>query len=56
MSMGEEHLEFRWGNLRKRDRFEDVGVDERIILRWVVVKWYWGGGGGLRVLVLWGFG
>jgi hypothetical protein len=24
---------FRWGNLRERDYSEDIGIDERIILK-----------------------
>jgi hypothetical protein len=28
----------RWGNLRKRDHFEDTGIDGRIILRCVFRK------------------
>jgi hypothetical protein len=28
-----------WGNLRERDCWGDPGVDERIILRWIVRKW-----------------
>ena len=31
---------FWWGNLRERDYLEDPGVDRRIILRWIVRKWY----------------
>jgi hypothetical protein len=26
---------FWWGNLKERDHFEDPGVNERIILRWI---------------------
>jgi hypothetical protein len=26
---------FWWGNLRKREQFEDPGVDGRIILKWI---------------------
>jgi hypothetical protein len=29
---------FWWGNLRKRNHFEDPGIDGRIILRWVFRK------------------
>ena len=28
---GEALAEFRWGNLRERDRLEDLGVDGRIL-------------------------
>jgi hypothetical protein len=27
------------GNLRERDHCGDLGVDERIILRWIFRKW-----------------
>jgi len=30
---------FWWEKLRKRDHFEDSGVDGRIILRWMFRKW-----------------
>jgi hypothetical protein len=26
---------FWWGDLRDKDNFEDLGVDERIILKWI---------------------
>jgi hypothetical protein len=27
---------FWWGNLRKRDQWGEPGVDEKIIIRWIV--------------------
>jgi len=33
---------FWWGNLRERDHLEDLGIDGRIILRWIFGKWYVG--------------
>ena len=30
---------FNGGNLRERDHWEDPGVDARIILRWIFMKW-----------------
>jgi len=30
---------FWWGNMRERDHCGDAGVDERIILRWILRKW-----------------
>ena len=35
--MGTEvvHAEFLWGNMRKRDRLEDRGVEGRAILKWI---------------------
>jgi len=36
---------FWWRNLRERSNFEDQGIDEGIILRWIIRKWsgdmYW---------------
>jgi hypothetical protein len=34
---GEER--FWWGNVRKRDHLVDPGIDGRIILRWIFMKW-----------------
>jgi len=30
---------FWWGNLGERDRWGDLGIDGRIILRWIFRKW-----------------
>jgi hypothetical protein len=35
---------FWWTNLKERDYLEDLDVDERIILKWVLKKWYEGHG------------
>jgi len=40
MGKGEVHTGFWWGNLRERDHLEeDLGVDGRIISRWIYMKW-----------------
>jgi len=35
--MGERmvHAGFWWGSLRGGDHFKDLGIDERIILKWI---------------------
>jgi len=38
---GELHTGFWWEDMRERDRVEDLGVDGRSILRWVLTKWDW---------------
>ena len=38
------HVEFWWGNLREIDHLEDTDVDGRIMFRWILGKWDWGGG------------
>jgi len=30
---------FWWGNLRERDHLVNLGVDGRIILKWIFRKW-----------------
>jgi hypothetical protein len=30
---------FWWGTLRERDQWGNPGVDGRIILRWIFMKW-----------------
>ena len=39
MGMAEAYTGFWWGNLRERDHLEEPGVNGRIILRWVFMKW-----------------
>ena len=36
---GEGHIRVRWGNLRERDHLDDLGIDGRIILKWIFGKW-----------------
>jgi hypothetical protein len=36
---GEVYTGFLWGDLRERDYFEELGVDWKIILKWIVRKW-----------------
>jgi hypothetical protein len=36
---GEVHTGFWWRKLRERDHLKDVGVDWRIILKWILEKW-----------------
>ena len=35
----ELHTGLWWGNLRERDHFENLGIDGRIILKWIFKKW-----------------
>jgi len=49
---GEGYTGFWWGNLRERDHLEDLGIDGRIILRWIFRKGVvgvWTGSGWLRI-------
>jgi len=43
---GEVYIGFGGGNLKERDHLEDLGIDVRIILRWIYSKW--DGGHGLE--------
>lgn len=33
------HTQIGWINLRERDHLEDLGVDVRIILKWILWTW-----------------
>jgi hypothetical protein len=37
--IGGVHTAFWWRDLRERDHLEDLGADERIILKWIFMKW-----------------
>jgi len=39
MGRGEVYTGFWWRSLGERDHLEDLGVDGRIILRWIFRKW-----------------
>jgi hypothetical protein len=32
------HAGFWWGNLRRREHFEHLGIDARIIIKWMFKK------------------
>jgi hypothetical protein len=36
---GEMHTGFWWKNLGGRDHMEDLGIDGRILLKWIFRKW-----------------
>ena len=38
MGRGEGYTGLRWGNLKQRDHWRDLGVDGKIILRWIFRK------------------
>jgi len=35
MGGGEEHTGFWWGNPKKGDHLEDLGMDGRVVLKWI---------------------
>ena len=39
----ELRTEFWWGDLRERGHLEDLGIDCRVILRWIFQEVRWGG-------------
>jgi hypothetical protein len=41
------HTGFRSGDLRERDHLKDLGVDGKIILKWIFKKWDVGAWNGL---------
>jgi hypothetical protein len=36
---GEVHTGFWWEDLREGDHLEDIGIDVRIIFKWIFKKW-----------------
>ena len=36
------HAGFCWGDLRERDHFEDLGVDGRVIFKWILTSMRYG--------------
>ena len=34
------YTEFWWGNIKESDHLEGQGVDGRIILKWIFIKYY----------------
>jgi len=32
--------EFWWGNMREKDRLVDLELDGKVILKWILKKWY----------------
>jgi len=52
MGRGEAYTGFWWGNLRESDHLGHLGVDGRIILRWILRKWdvvVWTGSSWFRI-------
>jgi hypothetical protein len=39
MGRREVHKWFWWENLNERGHLEDLGIDGRIILKWITNKW-----------------
>jgi hypothetical protein len=47
MERGEVHTGFWWGDMREGDHLEDLGVNWRIILKWIIKSLVVKGRGGL---------
>jgi hypothetical protein len=41
---GKTHTGFWWGDLRERDHLKELGIDRKIVLKWVFKKWDGGHG------------
>jgi hypothetical protein len=39
LGAGDIHTGFWWGDLRRRDHLKDMGIDGRMILKWIFKKW-----------------
>jgi hypothetical protein len=37
--MGEAYSVFWWGNLREKKQLQFLGIDGKIILKWIFKKW-----------------
>ena len=40
MGAEEANTGFSWGDLREEEHLQDLGVDGRMILKWIITKWY----------------
>ena len=39
--IGEGHIGFWWGNQTEIDHLEDLSIDGKIILKWILKTWEW---------------
>jgi len=40
MGRGEEYTWYWWGILREKDHLKEQSLDEEIILKWTIRKWF----------------
>jgi hypothetical protein len=47
LETGDLHTGLWWGDLRERGHLKDIGLNEKILLNWVLTKWNGEAGTGL---------